>query len=210
VADTSFVGETAVMPAEFIARLKVQDDLRKRTVRRSLAGVAVAVLHVLFILVLLASEWVPAVRPKVHRPIPLTWLLLPPEPAKVPRVTPISPRKEAPAWTAPTYVLPRVIRPPEENNQIDLGLALGRSLACGANSFEYLTPQQRAACKRQPWHFVYDRYGNIILDAVPRVAEEPKPRPSDIQAHERNTAPDCPKYIDPNAPCLSDITGLKP
>ena len=197
------------MPAELFARLKAEDDRRRRNVRRAAASVAVAVLHVIFLLVLIASEWVPTTHSK-QQVIPLSWVLLPPEPAKVPRITPVTPNKKAPAWASPSFILPRIIRPPEQNNQIDLGLALGRSLACGANSFEYLTSQQRAACLRQPWHFVYDRYGDIVLDANPRVVEQPKPRPSDIQAHERNTAPSCPKYIDPNAPCLSDITGMKP
>lgn len=199
------------MLAGFQARLKAEDDARRLATRRAWAAAGVAVVHVAFIFFLIASQWLPASM-RIKPPEPLMWLQLQPAPAKAQTQTPVTPRHKAPAWMAPTFVMPKVIRPPEEeNNAIDLGLALGRSLACGANSFEYLTPRQQAACIRQPWHFVYDHWGNIVLDAQPRRVEQEKPRPSDIQAHERNTAPSCPKYIDPNAPCLSDIVpGMKP
>jgi hypothetical protein len=191
------------MLANLQMRLKAQDNARRQLQRRTWAAVGVVVVHIAFVMFLLESEFVPTpMKPKAQTP--MLWLFLP-VPAKAPKVTPVAPTKQALPYMAPTFVLPPVVKPPEQNNAIDLGLALGRSLACEANSFEYLSPQGRAACRRQPWHFVYDPHGNLILDARERPVQEEKPRPSDIQAHQRNTAPSCPTYIDPNAPCLSAI-----
>ncbi|MDE2184569.1 MAG: hypothetical protein KGJ78_16235 [Alphaproteobacteria bacterium] len=181
----------APLLAGFQARLKAEDDARKRAMRRGYAAAGVAFLHFVFLFVLIKSEWMPA-KPKVHPQEALTWLELQPPAAKRQAITPVNPRNTVPQWASPAIELPRILKKPEENNAIDLGLALGQSLACGANSFEYLTPAQRMACKHQPWHFVYDKDGYIVLDASPRpeIAQE-RPRPSDVQAHERNTADPC-------------------
>jgi hypothetical protein len=194
------------MMARLRARLRVEDEAQKRATRRVLAGAAVAVLHVFFVLVLLASQWVPVALPKPEEIEPLTWVVLM-QPAKAPKVTPVLPKKGEESGAITTVIPPRVIEQQEENNAIDLGLAIGRSLACGANSYEYLNSKRRAECLHRPWQFVYDRYGNIVLDARERPVEEERLRPSDIQAQERNTAPTCPQNVDPNAPCLSSIIG---
>lgn len=208
MADTSFVGESAAMLAELQARLRVEDEKRKKATRRVLAGAAVAVLHVLFVFLLIAAQWIPIPIDKIRKIEPLTWIVLP-QLARAPKVIPEKPRKTDEIGASNPFIVPRILRPKEEENNAitDLGLALGRSLACGANSYEYLNSKMRSECKHRPWQFVYDRYGNIVLDAVPRIPQEEKPRPSDIQAHERNTAPRCPQNIDPNAPCLADIIG---
>jgi hypothetical protein len=208
VADTSFVGESAAMLAELEARLQVEQERRKRVVRRITASAAVAVLHVLFVVLLIAAQWVPIPLEKIKKIEPLTWIVLP-QLARAPKVIPVKPRKTDEMGAVNPYIVPRILRPKEEENNAitDLGLALGRSLACGANSYEYLNSKMRNECRHRPWQFVYDRYGNIVLDATPRIPQEEKPRPSDIQAHERNTAPRCPQNVDPNAPCLADIIG---
>jgi hypothetical protein len=79
---------------------------------------------------------------------------------------------------------------PPRPDAIDLGLALGRALACGANSFEYLTPEGRAGCRHPPWNFTYARDGTIILDTQYK-RPEPKPTPAEVLAHERYTADPC-------------------
>jgi len=205
VADTSFVGESATLLAELGARLRLEEMARKRAMRRFLAAAGVVVFHILFLILLVTSEWFPVeVKEQIERR-PLLWILLP-QASKTPKVIPVKPLKSTQGQAASTFVKPDLVRPQEENNAIDLGLALGRSLACGANSYEYLTLKQRLNCHYQPWQFVYDRYGNVVLYANQRPPEETeKLRPSDIQAHERNTAPSCPKNADPNAPCIGDI-----
>ena len=194
------------MMAQLRARLRVEEETRKRAIRRVLAGAAVTVLHVIFVLVLIASQWVAVPLPKLEEIKPLMWVVLT-QPAKAPKVASAKPKKGGENGAITTVVPPRIIQQQEENNAIDLGLAIGRSLACGANSYEYLNSKRRAECRHRPWQFVYDRYGNIVLDARERPVEEEQLRPSDIQAHERNTAPTCPQNVDPNAPCLSSIIG---
>lgn len=194
------------MMARLRARLRLEDEAQKRAARRVLAGVAVAVLHVFFMLVLLASQWVPLALPKPQEIKPLMWVILM-QPAKAPKIASALPKKGEESGAITTVIPPRLIEQQEENNAIDLGLAIGRSLACGANSYEYLNSKRRAECLHRPWQFVYDRYGNIVLDARERPVEEERLRPSDIQAQERNTAPTCPQNVDPNAPCLSSIIG---
>lgn len=207
MADTSLVGESATLLADLQARLRVAEEARKRNLRRLYAGIAVAILHVLFVVVLIVSEWVPIPVVKTKLVEPLQWVMLPAMHSS--DVKPTKPKSPNVGIVDPN-VIPRILRPKaneEENNAItDFGLALGRSLACGANSYEWLNSKMRAECRRQPWDFVYDRYGNIVLDARPRVERDKETlRPSDVQAHERNTAPVCPTNIDPNAPCLSSI-----
>jgi hypothetical protein len=196
------------MLAELEARLQVEQEKRKKVARRVVASAAVAVLHVLFFFLLIAAQWMPIPIERIQKIEPLTWIVMP-QLARQPKVIPVKPRRTDETGAVNPYVVPRILRPKEEENNAitDLGLALGRSLACGANSYEYLNSKMRNECKHKPWQFVYDRYGNIVLDATPRIPQEDKPRPSDIQAHERNTAPRCPQNVDPNAPCLADIIG---
>jgi hypothetical protein len=208
VADTSLVGESATLLADLQARLRQAEEARKRSLRRVYAGIAVAVVHVLIIILLVTSEWVPIKIERVKQVTPLQWVTLQaPVRASEEKIRPKSPD----VGTVDPSRIPKILRPKtdEENNAIsDFGLALGRSLACGANSYEWLNSKMRAECRRKPWDFVYDRYGNIVLDAQPRVAQDRETlRPSDVQARERNTAPVCPTNIDPNAPCLSAIIG---
>jgi hypothetical protein len=208
VADTSLVGESATLLADPQARLRQAEDARKRNLKRVYAGIAVAILHVLIVILLLTSQWVPITIAKVKEVEALQWVTLPaPIRATEERIRPKSPN----VGTVDPSLVPKILRPKteEENNAIsDFGLALGRALACGANSYEWLNSKRRAECLHKPWNFVYDRYGNVVLDARPRVVQDQETlRPGDVQAHERNTAPVCPTNIDPNAPCLSAIIG---
>jgi hypothetical protein len=205
VADTSFVGESATLLADFKARLWVDEEYRKRNIRRTYAGAAVAVLHVLMVAVLIASQYM-AVPQVIQRKIePLQWLLL--QSPSRPSQTQAPVRSQSPGYVNPEIV-PRILRPQpdEENNAItDLGLALGRSLACGANNYEWLSPKMRAECQRRPWNFTYDRYGTIVLDAHPRPERQQAqeaPRPSDVQARDRNTADPCLIAKQSGTPCI--------
>jgi hypothetical protein len=183
----------------------------QRAKRRSWAVGAVVALHILFVWLLILAQFIPFEglgKPKLER---LTWINLNQQ-SQAPKVEP-TPRKKDDTNTAVNpYIVPKILqkKKDEESNAItDFGLALGRSMACGANSFEYLNSKMRQECRHRPWQFVYDRYGNIILDPQGRTPQEREEtlRPSDAQARERNTAPRCPKNIDPNAPCLADIFG---
>lgn len=197
--------------AELQARFRADEAGQRRGRSRGVALGVTVVVHVLFIWVLILAEFMPFAlvgRPKIEK---MTWIVLN-QPAQAPRVIPTKQTKADSDAAVNPILVPKILKPKveEENNAItDLGLALGRSLACGANSFEYLNSKMRSECRHKPWQFVYDRYGNIILDPQGRGAEvrEETLRPSDVQAHERNTAPRCPQNVDPNAPCIADIIG---
>jgi hypothetical protein len=202
VPDQSYIGESADQFGSFIARLRTDEEVSKRAMRRAGSAVAVALLHVAFVFMLIWAEWIPTAHVRPFREAPLLWLLLP-RPAGVLKPVQEHLGKEVEHTEHMTVVQP--ITPPEPSNAINPAYALGQALACGASSYEHLSEQGRAKCKGAPWHYKFDRNGVIVLDSASRPVQEDKPRQSDIQAHERSTAPECPKYIDPNAPCLSAI-----
>ena len=171
--------------------------------RRGVAAVAVAVLHAAFILFLIQADWIADLRTRPPAEPPLLWLFLPKSPG-VPKAAPQRSQKEAPHERPAFFSLPITL--PPSPNAIDPGLLLGQALACGANSFEYLTPVGRLNCRRPPWNFTYTNDGTIILNTQYR-RPEPKPTPAEVLAHERYTAPSCPESVDPNAPCISGIIG---
>ena len=206
MADTSFVGESATALAAFLTRLKTDEEARKRAQRRGGAAALVAVLHISVIFFLLQADWIPRVRARPPAEAPLLWLLLPKAPG-VPKAIQQQQQhsqKEAPREKPIFYSLPITL--PPRPDAIDPGLLLGQALACGASSFEYLTPQGRANCRRPPWNYTYARDGTIVLNTQYK-RPEPKPTPADVLAHERYTAPSCPEYVDPNAPCISSNIG---
>ena len=203
MADTSFVGESAATLAASLMRLRTDEEARRLALRRGAAAAAVGVLHVAFIFMLIQTELISSLHIRPHAEPPLLWLLLPRAPG-APKVMQQRSQKEAPYERPAFYSLPITL--PPSPNAIDPGLLLGQALACGANSFEYLTPEGRARCRRPPWNFTYARDGTIILDTQYR-RPEPKPTPAEVLAHERYTAPSCPESVDPNAPCISGIIG---
>jgi hypothetical protein len=205
VAETFLVGETATAELQEHFRVPVAPVRR-----RGVAILAAVVVQVLFVWLLILAEFIPfdlISQPKIEK---MSWIVLN-DLAQAPRVVPTKRTKDDSDTATNPILVPKIIRPKEEESNAitDLGLALGRSLACGANSFEYLNSKMRNECRHKPWQFVYDRYGNIILDPQGRTADvrEETLRPSDVQAHERNTAPRCPQNMDPNAPCMADIIG---
>jgi hypothetical protein len=185
-------------------RRRTDEDARERAVQRGVAAVAVAVLHVALIFVLIQADWIPGLHPRSPAEAPLLWLLLPKAPG-TPKVVQQRSQKEAGREAPRFYSLPITL--PPAPNAIDPALALGQALACGANSFEYLTPQGRASCRRPPWNYTYARDGTIVLNTQYK-PPEPKPTPAEVMQHEQQyTAPSCPEYVDPNAPCISGIIG---
>jgi len=188
VSDQSYIGESADDLGANFLRLRTHEEVSGRAMRRTLAVIAVALLHVLFVFMLIWAEWIPGVHIRTFHEAPLLWLLLP-RPAGEPKTVPTKEGKQESHEPRMTYVVP--ITPPEPSTAINPAYALGQALACGASSFEYLTPEGRARCRRAPWSYKYDKNGVIVLDAAPRPVQEEKPRQSDIQAHERNTADPC-------------------
>lgn len=205
----SFIGEPEGAVAEILERLKRNEAARQRAVIRASAAAAVAVLHLIFIILLLKAEWLFTPTEIIdNKETPLLWLMLP-------RTNAIKAANEHKTGEKVYPIFKAVSLPPPVTDvdrpnaiTLDPALLLGRALACGANSYEYLSREARMLCKHPPWQYKYDRYGDLVLDTRAREPEEEKQRPSDAMAHERNTAPVC---LDPNVPCAyREIWGNKP
>ena len=199
-ADTLAADYAEIRPSH----VEAEAAARRRNVRRALVGLAVLLLHVLAIAVLIYSGRIPIVE-RIRQTIPeaITWITLPhPAPPKKPE-TPEIPAP-LPQITAPITIPPILARPPQPVAPPETGglLGVGRSLACGASSYEYLSPVQREHCLRRPWAFVKKPDGTIVLEA-PEKPVEVAPTTADIIRHEQQTAPPCP--ILSNVPCLGKI-----
>ncbi len=194
----AFAAMTAAHP---LSQLDEQD--RRRNVRRGLAAAAVVLVHVLILLLIMVGNEVPFIK-RIRETIPeaITWIpmqsLKPKQQEQPPPKTEI---ESYPAYTAP-ITLPPEPRPNAQQQGPGTLLDIGRSLACGASSYEYLSPQQRDACMRHPWAFKKKNDGTIVLDA-PTKPVEPPPSIADIMRHEQQTAPPCP--ILNNTPCLGKV-----
>ena len=178
--------------------IAAEPDDKQRNLRRTLAGAAVAAVHLFALLLILFSlNQVPVIR-HVRETIPEAIMWIPmPRPAHPPRHQQEQPPDTFPFVSAPITLPPeprRDLHPPPAS-----GLeGVGRSLACGASSFEYLSPMQRENCLRHPWAYIKRPDGTIVLE-VPKPVEPP-PSAIDILRHEQATAPPCPLLA--NVPCL--------
>ena len=177
---------------------------RQRNIRRTIVGVAVFLLHVIAIAVFVYSSRIPIVQ-RVRETIPeaITWIQFP-HPAPPKKIEAPLPEEPLPQLTAPITLPPILSRPPAPLARPEEGglLGVGRSLACGASSYEYLSPMQRERCLRHPWAFVRRPDGTIVLEAPPKPVEPP-PSAADIIRHEQETAPPCP--VLQNVPCLGKV-----
>jgi hypothetical protein len=184
-----------------------QEQDRRRKIRQTIAVAAVVLVHLLALLLLAISNKLPAIEHiRVTIPESITWIpaldlssRAPKQRDRVPQTTP-----------EPVYVQPTapITLPPARHKELappaTEGLeGVGRSLACGASSYENLSVVQREACRRHPWAFVKRPDGTIVLD-VPK-GEQPPPPPTTIEIlrHQQETAPPCPMLA--NVPCLGGV-----
>jgi hypothetical protein len=193
-------------PADFSAilaeRTQAEIGERERNIRRTIVAVAVLVLHVLALAVFVYSSRIPFVqRARSTIPEAIMWFMLPPKPVNPILVKPELPEETLPRVIAPITLPPIPARPLPAAPPSEGMLGVGRSLACGASSYENLSPAQRYECRRQPWHFVRRADGTIVLEVAKPI--EPPPSAIDVIRHEQQTAPPCP--ILSNVPCLGKV-----
>ncbi len=201
--------DSTVDPAEFsgivAAHLHAETSERERNIRRTIAAIAVILLHIAAVSVFIYSVHIPVID-RIRTTVPeAIWILMPPKPKAPPRPvleTPPVPDVFVPTLTAPITLPPiqhRPASPPTTGTLEDIG----RALACGASSYEYLTQAQREGCRRRPWDYVRKPDGTIVL----RGPDKPPPPPAftggDLMRHEQQTAPPCPMLQ--NVPCLSKV-----
>ena len=201
----SFIGEQASLLDGALQRLKRDEEIRRRAVQRGVAAFAVGVMHVAIVVALLRTQWLPQPRQIRAEEPPLLWLLLPALPGN-PEVQ-HKHREQAEQHSAPaTVVLPitRPPPPPEQTETFNPATALGEALACGANSYEYLPRDQRDRCKRMPWHYKFDKFGDIVLDVEARPPEEQQQKETGAEANQRimNTADPCLAAKVTGTPCI--------
>jgi len=167
-----------------------------------IVALAVLVLHVVALAVLIYSSRVPLAQ-RIRSTIPeaIMWLVRPQKPVNPKFVQPEIPEQPLPEITAPITLPPIFVQPLPSAPPSEGLLGVGRSLACGASSYENLSPLQREQCRRRPWTFVRRANGTIVLD-VPK-AIEPPPATIDILRHQQQTAPPCPLLS--NVPCLDRV-----
>jgi len=199
---------TATSPASDFAEIgaaRAEEALarRRRNIRRGLAAAAVAVVHVLALLLIMVGNEVPLIK-RIQETIPeaITWIPMPKKVVQPPRPTLENPEVVAPEIiiTAPITIPPIRTRPLEPPASEGLE-GVGRSLACGAGSYENLPPNMREQCRRQPWAWVKRPDGTIVLAAPPKPVE--MPTAADVMRHEQQTAPPCP--VLQNVPCLGKV-----
>ncbi len=185
------------------ARAEEEAARRRRNIRRGLAWMAVAVVHVLALLLIMVGNEVPIIK-RITETIPeaITWIPMPKKvahPKPLPEQTP-EVQEPLPQLTAPITLPPIRSRPlaPPASEGLE---GVGRSLACGAGSYENLPPNMRDQCRRQPWAFVKRPDGTIVLQAPPKPVDVPTT--ADIMRHEQETAPPCP--VLQNVPCLGKV-----
>ena len=173
-------------------RARAGEAERERYLKRAGAGVAVALLHILFFLMLLTAGHLAAVR---HRAEPKEVFLLfppPPHPHIRNQVTPLPiPTVVPKEIEAP----PRTITVPQQKTQEhapgDVMEAIGKELACGAGPYEHLSQAEREACRRQPWKFKKNAKGVIVLDTVDKPPAEEPTSGADAELHIQQTADPC-------------------
>jgi hypothetical protein len=193
LADDSFVRIAAERMRAILAD-------RERLLKRTLAWIAVALLHVLFVIAFMVAGRIhvrhlrtPQEISILLAPLPQARSTRPPEPTEPLEFEPLN---------VPPVEMPAIpVQPPTTRAPTGDALSLGRAIKCGAGSFEYLSAAEQHACVREPWRFKFDKHGTIVLDAPPPA--ELHLSPGDIQAHQRATADPCP--ILQNTPCIDKV-----
>ena len=202
MTDSSLASEPADFSIILAERRHTETAERERIVRRTIVSLLVLALHILVIAVFIYSSRIPLVQ-RVRATIPeaILWFVLPPKPTEPKLINPELPLPSIPLYSEPITLPPIPAKPlPAEPTSGGL-LGVGRSLACGASSYEYLGPLQREQCLRRPWTFVKRADGVIVLD-VPKPVET-APSTIGIIRHEQETAPPCPVLS--NVPCLGKV-----
>jgi len=170
----------------------IREDDRERYLKLGGAWLAVALVHVLFVMALLTAGHVrQLVRATPHE----VFFILPPLNTKVEHLQPVVVTPAVRLSPVPQRLNTLILPPPrpqtQPQTQGDVMQAIGKELACGAGPYEHLTQAQREACRRQPWRFKKNAHGVIVMDtSAPPPPEEPTSG-ADEQLHIQQTADPC-------------------
>jgi len=170
----------------------IREGDRERYLKRGTAWLAVALVHVLFVLAILTAGHIPTlVRVKPQE----VFFILPPLQSKTVRLPTVEVTPAVRLSPAPQRLNTITLPPPrpqtQPQTQGDVMQAIGKELACGAGPYEHLTQAQREACRRQPWRFKKNAHGVIVMDTSQQPPPEEPTSGADEQLHIQQTADPC-------------------
>ena len=160
----------------------IREDDRERYLKRGAAWLAVALVHVLFVMAILTAGHIRQLaRVQPHE----VFFIIPPLNTKVEQlpkveVTPAVRLSPLPQRLNRSRCRHQAADPAA--TQGDVMQAIGKELACGAGPYEHLTQAQRELCRRQPWRFKKNAHGVIVMDT----SQPPPPRKSRRAVRIRN------------------------
>jgi hypothetical protein len=183
------------------ARASVDREVKRKATVRTVASVLVALLHVLFIAILLIVEKLPMSLGRHRAAVEIQLVLAPSQiPAAMPKVIEADKNKRLfqEVIPKPITILPPLIEIPR--TPADIMRELGAELDCGASHYEYLNEVERKICHRAPW--TMPNTGVLVL------AKKPPPAPghmtgAEAAARTRETAPQCLPNM--NTPCIDEV-----
>jgi hypothetical protein len=199
----SFVSASDALAGVLAARAAIDRDLRRKAMSRTIAVVAVIVLHLLFLYLLVIAERFPAVR-KPAIPHEVLLVLAPvSRPTASPRYINANPEKKrerVEEFEPRPITLPPIVTPAPPQAPPDIMRALGVELACGASHYEYLNPVERKLCRHPPWKMPENR--GLAL-APPPQQQPGHMTGAEAAARERAQAPPCaPGLV---VPCVDTV-----
>jgi hypothetical protein len=207
VAESYFVDASDPTLTGVLGRLQFQELERRRRKFRLTVVLVVSLAHLLVAIWLLHARLVEAEHVKPVNPEAILWMLKP-RPTITSNVKGDADADEMVRQAYKAVILLRKERAERPGAiTLDFGMSLGEALACGAGSFEYLTPQAQLRCRHTPWHYAYDGYGNLILRTaeMPPPARDDRMRGTDARAAERNTADPCLAAKGTQTECIDKI-----
>jgi hypothetical protein len=196
------------------ARFLPSDEERRRLlIRDALSWVVVAIIHLLFLSILVISLRQNTERlghrGAIESILDLSLLHRNNAPA-VDLIRPDLQNNDRDISAKPLTVIPPtppvIEMAPAAPTPGDILGGVGRFLACGASQFEYLNPAQQARCLRQPWQALEMPNGSLVLSAVPKLVIQETPSQfagADTVRRQYQTNSGCPILV--NTPCLSDM-----
>ena len=199
----SFVSASDAFAGVLAARAAIDHDLRRKAVSRTIASIAVILLHVLFLFLLVIAQRMPAVRRQIIPHEVLLVLAPVPHPTALPRYINANPEKKrerVEEFEPKPITLPPIVTPPQPQAPTDVMRALGVELACGASHYEYLNPVERKLCRHPPWKMP-ER--GLALAPPPQQQQPGHMTGAEAAARDRAQAPPCaPGLI---VPCVDTV-----
>ena len=194
-----------------VRRLPSDEERRRILIRDAVSWALVAVIHlIMFFSLVISLEQARSrlgTRGAVETMLDLTLLHRNNAPL-VNLSRPDTQKEDRDISAKPLTVIPPVPVPllaPSQPEPGDVLGNVGRYLACGANSFEYLNPAQQARCTRQPWQAVLLPNGSLVLNALPHlvIQDTGEDHSGAAELTRRSRQAGCPVML--NTPCLDDV-----